>query len=256
MRGEAREYNSPNQTGYLPVCYLRGRTMQMKILTISLSRKIKVNSFVKMMHASISVIAIIILVMPGSGLGWSSKDLLLFERVHQKAIENVLKNKVNSKDLKILQDQQVIVDNAQKAEQSFKHAMTGIKSGQQENIERPIFIQEANNFVKNNLNKAIDAFKDGHEQEAYEFLGKAIHTLQDGTSPAHNPFQTWSDDEGIVAIAVHLSKERIYPDDKSVRAKLEGVVQWAYDIFVKNVTLPDNYFDTDGQLLLPSTYLK
>ncbi len=224
---------------------------------------LRINSFSKKVLISILLPSVVGFFIPITLYSWSSKSgVPLFEPVHQIAIQNVLSGKVSLENLNILQHQQIIVDQDQDTSQSFEHAMTGIKSGQQVNIERQIFIQKSNDFVKDNLSKAIKALKNKREKEAYEYLGNAIHTLEDGTSPAHEPFQTWSDSESYYEKAIHVFKERIYPDDKSdkdqamMRARLEGVVMWAYDIFIGKVFLPNTYFDSNGHLVLPLSYLK
>ena len=188
-------------------------------------------------------------------LAWSSKKDPLFEPIHQMAIENVLKSQVNPATLKILTDQQPLVDQHQKPQESYEHAMTGLeKAGQTVAMEKPIYRRLSEEFIRTNLSKAIQARRAGSYIEAFTALGQAIHPLQDATSPAHEGFQPWSYNESYWAIAEHISKERSYPSD-SRKTWLEGVVQYAFDIYMEKVPLPASFFGPDDKLILPGNYL-
>jgi hypothetical protein len=90
-------------------------------------------------------------------------------------------------------------------------------------------------------------------------LGQALHALEDATSPSHRGFQTWSYDVGIWEMAQHVAKERVYPDDSTAdrfQSHLEGVVQYAYDIYMEKIAIPVRFFDSgNGSLILPANYL-
>jgi hypothetical protein len=197
-------------------------------------------------------------------LAWSSKDFPPCEEIHQMAIENVLSNQVSPDLIKILQNEQAIVDLDQQASNSFEHSMTGIEDAQQ-NItnETPIYILKSEAFIHSNLVAAISAREAGNIAEAYTNLGKAIHPLEDATSPAHEPFQAWKYNESLWAEIVHVSKEYSYPDNPNdtnqveEKAELEGSVQYAYDIFMGKTNMPVNFYDhTTGLLDLPSIYVR
>jgi hypothetical protein len=193
---------------------------------------------------------------------WSSKDYPMFEPVHQMAIANVLKGNFSAAEIKVLQDQQLRVDEDQKASQSFEHSMTGLEKGQTIQDQKPLFIARTEEFVRTHLAAAISARKAGSTADALPHLGQAIHPLQDATSPAHRGFQSWSSDESWFAMAQHVAKERVYPDDSddkeqvAERKALEGAVRWAYDIYMERAPLPDHFFDSDGNLLLPASYIQ
>ena len=192
---------------------------------------------------------------------WSSKDCPLFEPVHQIAIANVLKADFSPADILVLQQQQALVDEDQKPSQSFEHAMTGVEKGQSPAGELPVYIAKTEAFIRTNLAAAIAARKAG-SADAIPHLGQALHPLEDATSPAHVGFQSWSYDESWWAMAVHVSKERVYPDDSSDSAQvankkaLEGVVEYAYDIYMEKVPMPAQFFDSKGNLILPAGYPK
>lgn len=197
-------------------------------------------------------------------LAWSSKSFPPFEPVHQIAIGNVLSNQVPPNLIKILQDAQTVVDQDQQATNSFEHSMTGLANqGETTNIETPIYLIETEEFIHTNLAAAISARKAGLTNAAFESLGKAIHPLEDATSPAHEPFQAWKYNESLWEEIVHVSKERSYPDNASdtnqveERAELDGSVQYAYDIFIGKTKMPAQFFNHTNDLLeLPPAYLK
>jgi hypothetical protein len=187
---------------------------------------------------------------------WSSKTYPLFEPVHQMAIENVLKSQISAANLEILKQQQTVVDQDQQAAQSYEHAMTGIeRQGETVAQEKPVYEELTEDFIFKNLTAAIQARKNGAQAAAFTALGKALHPLQDATSPAHELFQTWSYDESFWDQALHIAKERTYPDN-AFKARLEAVVQYGYDIFTGKTALPNKFFDADGILLLPANYSK
>lgn len=198
-----------------------------------------------------------------AALAWSSKSYPLFEPVHQIAIENVLSNQVTSAEIQILKDQQAVVDQDQKAFQSYEHSMTGLmKPGDTTNNQTINFIALSEQFVRTNLMAAVEARKTGADLVAFTNLGKALHALEDATSPAHEPFQPWSYNESWWNMAVHVSKERVYPNDESdtnqiaEKTKLEGVVQFAFDIYTGTSNMPARFYNpTNGFLELPSVYL-
>jgi len=194
----------------------------------------------------------------GAG-AWSSKDFPLFDPVHQMAIQNVLKNLVSAQDLTALMDQQAVVDQDQNANQSFEHAMTGIENANQKPaVQRQLYIQKTEDFISRNLADAIAKRKAGARPAAMIALGTALHPLQDATSPVHEDFQPWRFDESWIAATQHISQERFYPDDSmspGYRARLEGVVRWAYDIYIEKAPMPHQFFDASGALQIPPDYL-
>ena len=141
--------------------------------------------------------------------------------------------------------------------------MTGIdKAGEEATNETPIYIIQTEAFIRTNLLQAVQARKTGDTNGAFVFLGKAMHPLEDATSPSHKPFQVWAYNEGLWEEIVHVYHERNYPDSQSdtnqveERAELEGAVQYAYDIFMEKTNLPAQFFNrTNALLILPPAYL-
>jgi hypothetical protein len=215
-------------------------------------------------HLSWCFLAIVGLASASVALAWSSKSFPPCEPIHQIAIQNVLSNQISPDLIKILQDQQTVVDQDQQATNSFEHSMTGIaKAGDTTNIETPIYLAETEEFIHTNLTAAIQARKAGSTNAAFVSLGKAIHPLEDATSPAHEPFQAWKYNESLWEEIRHVSKEYSYPDNQNdtnqvkERAELEGSVQYAYDIFIGKTNMPTQFFNhTNGSLELPPAYLQ
>jgi hypothetical protein len=138
--------------------------------------------------------------------------------------------------------------------------MTGItEAGQNEATQRIYYIALSEDLIHEALRSAIAAKRLNKNKEALTALGKAIHALQDATSPAHCGFQVWSYSFGIWEMARHVLSERVYPDDSTTKryeSHLEGAVQYAYDIYKENQPLPGHFFDSiHGQLILPDSYL-
>jgi hypothetical protein len=199
------------------------------------------------------------LLYAGLSGAWTSVNGPLTDDVHQKAIDRVLTS-MSPADRKVLEDQQPLVDKDQEPLQSAEHAMTGIdKDGEVEADERKNYIGLCEALVQKELMAAIEARKANDLQIALAALGKAMHTLEDATSPAHRGFQVWSFQFGIWEMASHVFKERVYPDDSApdrYQSHLEGVVQYAYDIYTEKTPMPASFFDpASGSLILPTSYL-
>jgi hypothetical protein len=80
----------------------------------------------------------------------------------------------------------------------------------------------ANNIVRTRLMDAQDKERRGQHPEAMKQLGRAMHTLQDSTSPAHHGFQPWFNYRGGGANWhewAHAGKEGIDP----------GYGSWLYE---------------------------
>jgi hypothetical protein len=193
-----------------------------------------------------------------SALGWTSRGSPLFDSVHQMAIDNVLAKLVDPANLKILKEQQEVVDEYQKPIDSDQHSMTGVQQGQvfDEKL-RKSYITKTEKFIRDNLNNSIQKRKVGTLPEAFSVLGRAIHALQDATSPVHEPFKPWRFDETLWSQFDHVWEEGVYPNDDflaDIRPLLEGTVLYAYDIYMENIKMPDRFFDSKGILQLPKVY--
>ncbi len=190
---------------------------------------------------------------------WTSVNGPLTDDIHQMAIARVLTS-MSAADRKVLEDQQALVDKDQEPVQSAEHAMTGIdKDGEVEADERKNYIGLGEALVQKELLAAIEARKANNLQAALPALGRAMHALEDATSPAHRGFQVWSFKFGIWEMASHVFKERVYPNDSApdrYQSHLEGIVQYAYDIYIEKIPMPASFFDpASGGLILPSSYL-
>jgi hypothetical protein len=144
------------------------------------------------------------------------------EHVHEMAIDRVVTPRMGQKYSGIVKQQQYVVDTFQKPSQQYMHAMAGA------GLSRSDAIDAANKFVKNNLIIAHSYYKDGvAAQERGDMkssdramslsalhAGRAIHTLQDATSPSHRGFQEWNDHDSGAQLK-HVFAENQYPKGKN-----------------------------------------
>jgi hypothetical protein len=176
------------------------------------------------------------------------------------AIQRFSSTAFTTNDIIILQAEQLAVDQDQAPNQSFEHSMTGLEKGQDQNIEFTNYIQLAEDFIRTNLAVAIATRSTNHLLSITN-LGRILHPMEDATSPAHEPFQVWAYNESLWAKAKHVFKERLYPSDlksigkRSCQAKLEGAVQWAFDLYWERAKLPQKFFNSKGELDIPPAYL-
>jgi hypothetical protein len=200
---------------------------------------------------------------------WTSAAGPLSDAIHQKAIDNVLGPKLSAtasaqmsdSDRNVLKNQQAVVDKDQEPEQSAEHAMTGVTESAPDGAKaKTIYITQCEQLVRTAMLTAIAQRKANNSKLALPALGKAMHALEDSTSPAHRGFQIWSYEFGIWEMARHVLKERVYPDDSlpdRYQSHLEGSVQYAYDIYMEKLAIPAKFFDpVSGDLMLPANYLR
>jgi hypothetical protein len=173
---------------------------------------------------------------------WASKAIA---PIHQIAIKRCLGGFLPEDDITILCDMQVEMDTDQSAVKSYLHAMSDGQHAQFPEEAK----QAANNFVRGRLADARDDERKGSKSEhtsAMKELGRAIHTLQDSTSPAHHGFKSWYDYTGGAFNPcewIHASKELIYPGTGSW---LELSTYRAYLCFTGTHPMPSDFFGDLG----------
>jgi hypothetical protein len=190
---------------------------------------------------------------------WTSSHTPLSRDIHQQAIEIVLAGLLDKSSISILQEQQSVIDKDQRADQSAEHCMTGINAvGQSWLNQSPRYIAAANDLVRNSIEAARTAAAQGHQEQSMRSFAIALHALEDSTSPAHEGFQIWSDSFGVVEMANHMFAERAYPSDSDplhrYKARLEGSVRYAFNIYKGKDMMPTQFFDAKGVLQLPREY--
>ena len=175
------------------------------------------------------------------GLWASQKGFLVHQRAIRKVINSSARNRNQrrniTKIINILIKSTEFADSAQfqNSKYSFRHAMRNgkeTKSGYQ-TIEEARAL--ANNFIKEQFNKAIELKNCGKEDEALFEFGLALHTLQDYTSPAHHGFQEWTGEETSGQIANHVKQEMLYPGNNT---NLYRITEDAYSWY-KSGILPN-----------------
>jgi RHS repeat-associated protein len=166
--------------------------------------------------------------------------------IHQMAIDNAYGTcLLPDSDKQILKDMQVEVDGAenQDSAHAFMHAMRDGSVNQ----SVPEAQLKANDRVRDLITKARNAEKGGDHQLAMQDLGRAMHTLQDSTSPSHYGFQPWYDYWGRGKNPnewAHAAKESINPGSGS---HLYRATTQAYMYLSEpNSVLPGNFFEGLG----------
>jgi hypothetical protein len=195
----------------------------------------------------------------GEAGAWSSKNILLFEPVHQNAISRVLSPRLQPADIALLEQAQVDADKQQKAEQSHLHAMTGVaNAAEKPDKPRDEYIERTERTVRSALTDAIAARKSGDTAAAMRKLGAAVHILTDATSPAHAGFQPWDYDETVWQQARHVLAERVTPNDApatGLRAHLDAAVLWGFEVYQESVPMPERFFAPHtGAMQFPQRY--
>jgi len=135
---------------------------------------------------------------------WSSKSGAY---VHQRAIYLTIgKNIPRNQHLSLIRAQEY-ADSAefQGPESAYRHAMTRSKQSKLKDGEL------ANQFIRNQFNKAWKLKECGLEEEALFEFGVGLHTLQDWTSPSHYGFQLWSGEETWRDVLSHVAPEVVNP---------------------------------------------
>ena len=144
--------------------------------------------------------------------------------VHQNSIGRVL-GWLPSDKVSNLQFAQTVVDSSfyQSLQMSFVHAMTDARDSGGSNFSR----LEANLFVGGAIDRAVEAYKSGNQTDGDLYLGAAIHTLQDATSPAHADFATWYGEGSLFHLIAHVAHEAFDPGPGSA---LDKATLYAYSL--------------------------
>jgi RHS repeat-associated protein len=155
-----------------------------------------------------------------SGL-WASQDGFY---VHQRAGYLVFGNQISEAQLSLIADAHQWMDaaNHQTAAFAFMHAMR--RPGQ----SAAAACKQTNAFLRDMATDALSAKAAGNMNEALVDFAYALHTMQDSTSPAHQNFQQWSDNESLLDEIEHVGQELFYPGRGS---SLDQVTQAAWNAF-------------------------
>jgi|GEM_PF-6186593 len=181
---------------------------------------------------------------------------------HKGIIEDTLGARVDKDSLEILKIQQELIDKEQALYDQPKHAMAGkiVPTGQE--LKKEEAIQIANELIFEGLTEAHSLGQKAREtnddmwlNSAMKYLGRAIHTLQDATSPTHSGFQTFEILAGPIpeplrAIS-HATGETLIIKSEERKADMKRVTQWAYHIFLDGGVPPKVFDEKTGALMLP-----
>ncbi|MGH7274363.1 MAG: RHS repeat-associated core domain-containing protein, partial [Nitrospiria bacterium] len=180
-------------------------------------------------------------------------------KIHQEAIWRQLGKFVNEDELEVLFQGQQLIDHpllgGWSRSQAYKHAMRAAPHQTCEGAKAA-----ANDWVRDNLQKARAADKSGFRLRAMGFLSNAMHTLGDSTSPMHHGFQPYdgvriieanplgegihSEDVADLLVGAHVKGEAFDPGPGS---KLDQVTLDAWRYFTGELPLPPDFDFFRGQ---------
>lgn len=106
--------------------------------------------------------------------------------VHQMANARALNGIASEWEISVLDEATVDADRDQSSEGAYTHAMRNLDAKQ--TVAEAQFQTEM--YVREQFAKAFDLMDTNYAAALYEF-GKALHTIQDGTSPEHYGYQGW-----------------------------------------------------------------
>ncbi len=157
---------------------------------------------------------------------------------HQNIIRRALSGRASDKQIEALAREQYDFDSSTQDESYAPwHAMT--RSGQNPIEAR----REANMFVRMNICLARKLASKGYPDAAMPNLSRAIHTLQDASSPAHFDFQTAWADTGVRSYWNHRSHyitETMVSPSSAVLAQEQTRNAWDYYSGAK--PMPSDFF--------------
>jgi len=129
-----------------------------------------------------------------------------FKPVHQNSIDRVYGSSATDP----MRFAQTIADSFQGVDQSFMHAMTGGNKG-----DPVVFRVQADMFVSGAFALADNAGANGNAEMRDFYIGLALHTLQDATSPKHADFAIWLGLLHPLAALSHVAGEKFDPGANS-----------------------------------------
>ena len=129
----------------------------------------------------------------------------------------------------------------QTGELSYRHAMRNGKSvdGKKQTIAEAKIL--ADQFVRDQYAIGLEQVNKGNIFVGFYQFGLGLHALQDGTSPAHKGFQSWTGNENLLEKQIHNANESRFPGHHS---RLQYITTLMIGLFETKGTLPKkNLFD-------------
>ena len=155
---------------------------------------------------------------------------------HQEIIQNALRGIATQEQIDVLKQEQLDFDKTTQDEPYAPwHAMGRI--GQSRQATR----DEANQFIRNQICMARKLAKMGFEAQSLQYLSRAIHTLQDSTSPTHFDFQEAWNDSFIWHLDHYVSESLVEP---MVAELAENHTKKAWDYY-KGANMPNDFFENN-----------
>jgi RHS repeat-associated protein len=150
---------------------------------------------------------------------------------HQNSVGRVLKDRISPHELDLLKKGVGDADASeyQTVPMSHRHAMT---PGDKSKTEAR---QKANDFVRDNLNKARNSRS---IEDSMKYLSNAMHAMQDATSPAHYRFRKYYG--GNMELGLHAFQELFDPGEGS---NLDKATDLAYKYYTGQLPMPRDFFE-------------
>jgi len=163
-------------------------------------------------------------------------------QVHQAIINRALAGRATPNQLRILMQEQKDFDADTQAE-AYAHMHAMRRRGESREDAR----RKANRFVRGEICLARELAAKGHHAEAMRRLSRAMHTVQDATSPAHANFAVaWEDTiPQMINHLPHYLVEDFDPGSGSAADRATGKI---WDYFIGNRPLPDDFFNGEYDL--------
>lgn len=157
-------------------------------------------------------------------------------KIHQKILQRVLTGLATPEQLRVMMQEQADFDKATQDEaNAYKHAM---RASWQTPAEAR---KKANWFIRYNICNARRLASSGRMVEAMKLLSRAIHTLQDSTSPAHANFAVAWENTTVQTLnhLPHYVTENFDPGRGSVA---DEVTLEAWKYFKGQLQMPADFF--------------
>ena len=171
-------------------------------------------------------------------------------KYHQQIIKRSLANRATPNDIRILMQEQKDFDLATQAvPYAHMHAMS--RPGESREDAR----RKANRFIRSEICIARSLAAKGHRGEAMRRLSRAMHTVQDATSPAHANFQpAWED--SVLQTINHIPHYLTEEFDPGAGSAADEATQKIWDYFTGEKPMPDDFFTGEFDLKYGRAYFK
>jgi hypothetical protein len=163
-------------------------------------------------------------------------------KYHQAIINRSLAGRATANDLRILMQEQQDFDGDTQAE-AYAHMHAMRRRGESREDAR----RKANRFVRGEICIARSLAAKGHHGEAMRRLSRAMHSVQDATSPAHANFAAaWEDT--LLQMIDHIPHYITEDFDPGAGSSADVATGRIWDYFTGKTPLPADFFNGEYDL--------